>query len=41
MDFVYVALTIVFFAAAAAYVAGCDRLAPFAKASGPKSGDRS
>ena len=26
MDFVYIAVTILFFAAAAAYVAGCDRL---------------
>ena len=26
MDLVYVAVTILFFAAAAAYVAGCDRL---------------
>lgn len=41
MDLVYIAITLVFFAAAAAYVAGCDRLAPFAKASGPKAGDRS
>jgi hypothetical protein len=31
MDLVYVALTLVFFVAAVAYVAGCDRL----------SGDRS
>jgi hypothetical protein len=26
MDLVYIAVTILFFAAAAAYVAGCDRL---------------
>ena len=26
MDFVYVGITVLFFAAAAAYVAGCDRL---------------
>ena len=41
MDLLYVGITLLFFAAAVAYVAGCDRLAPFDKASGAKSGDRS
>jgi hypothetical protein len=41
MDLVYIAVTILFFAAAAAYVAGCDRLATFAKASAPKGGGAS
>ncbi len=41
MDLVYIGATLLFFAAAAAYVAGCDRLVPFAKASGSKTGGRS
>jgi hypothetical protein len=41
MDVFYADITILFFALAVAYVAGCDRLAPLAKASGPKAGDRS
>jgi hypothetical protein len=41
MDLVYIAVTILFFGLGVAYVAGCDRLAPFAKASGPKGGDPS
>jgi len=40
MDALFVAVTLVFFALAMAYVAGCDRLAP-SKASGPKSGGAS
>jgi hypothetical protein len=41
MDLLYAGMTLLFFVAAVAYVAGCDRLAPFAKASGPKGGDPS
>ena len=41
MDIVYVGITLLFFVAAVAYVAGCDRLAPFAKASGAKGGGAS
>jgi hypothetical protein len=41
MDLVYIAVTILFFGLAVAYVAGCDRLAPFAKASAPKGGGAS
>jgi hypothetical protein len=41
MDLVYIALTVAFFAAAVAYVAGCDQLAAVAKASAPNGGDRS
>ena len=41
MDLLYIGITIVFFTLAVAYVAGCDRLAPFAKASGPKGGGAS
>ena len=36
MDLLYIGITLVFFAVAVAYVAGCDRLAPFAKASRAK-----
>ena len=41
LDLLYIGLTIVFFALGAAYVAGCDRLAAFAKASAPGGGDPS
>jgi hypothetical protein len=40
MDLLYIALTILFFAAAAAYVAGCARLDASAKAPAPRGGDR-
>jgi hypothetical protein len=41
LDLLYIGITILFFALGVAYVAGCDGLAPVAKASGPRSGGAS
>jgi hypothetical protein len=41
LDLLYVGITLLFFALAAAYVAGCDRLAPAENVAGPKGGDPS
>ena len=36
LDVLFVAISVLFFVVAAAYVRGCDRLGPFARVSGPK-----
>jgi hypothetical protein len=41
LDALYIGITILFFGLAVAYVAGCDRLGAFAKASAPKDGGAS
>jgi hypothetical protein len=41
LDVLYIGITILFFGLAIAYVAGCDRLAAFAKAPAPKGGGAS